>query len=78
MHFVDEELDHGAIIVQKAIPVLDTDDEHTLAARILEQEHVAYSEAIDIVLEGRYDDRGKKACDGASHRCRPFDTDISD
>jgi phosphoribosylglycinamide formyltransferase-1 len=53
VHFVDEELDHGAIIVQKAIPVLDTDDEHTLAARILEQEHVAYSEAINIVLQGR-------------------------
>ena len=52
VHFVDEELDHGAIIVQKAMPVLDTDDEHTLAARILEQEHVAYSEAINIVLAG--------------------------
>ena len=54
VHFVDEELDHGAIIVQKAIPVLDSDDEHTLAARILEQEHAAYSEAINIVLEGKY------------------------
>jgi len=53
VHFVDEELDHGAIIVQKSIPVLDTDDEHTLAARILEQEHLAYSEAINLVLEGR-------------------------
>ena len=42
VHFVDEELDHGAIIVQKSINVLDTDDEHTLAARILEQEHAAY------------------------------------
>src|SRR5579883_2692190 len=50
VHFVDEELDHGAIIVQKAIPVLDSDDEHTLAARILEQEHIAYSEAINLVL----------------------------
>lgn len=50
VHFVDEELDHGAIIVQKTVPVLDTDDEHTLAARILEQEHGAYSEAINIVL----------------------------
>ena len=39
VHFVDEELDHGAIIVQKAVRVLDTDDEHTLAAKILEQEH---------------------------------------
>ena len=46
VHFVDEELDHGPIIVQKALPVLDSDDERTLAARILEQEHVAYSEAI--------------------------------
>jgi phosphoribosylglycinamide formyltransferase-1 len=60
VHFVDEELDHGAIIVQKAIPVLDTDDEHTLAARILEQEHVAYSEAIGIVLEGYYEIVGRR------------------
>ncbi len=51
VHFVDEELDHGAIIVQKAVSVLDSDDENTLAARILEQEHIAYSEAIRIVLE---------------------------
>jgi len=50
VHFVDEELDHGAIIVQKAVPVLDGDDEHTLAERILEQEHVAYTEAINVVL----------------------------
>jgi len=54
VHFVDEELDHGPIIVQKAVPVLETDDEHTLAARILEQEHVAYSEAINMVLEGKF------------------------
>jgi phosphoribosylglycinamide formyltransferase-1 len=60
VHFVDEELDHGAIIVQKAIPVLDTDDEHTLAARILEQEHVAYSEAINIVLAGSYEIVGRR------------------
>ena len=60
VHFVDEELDHGAIIVQKAIPVLDTDDEHTLAARILEQEHVAYSEAINIVLAGGYEIVGRR------------------
>jgi phosphoribosylglycinamide formyltransferase-1 len=51
VHLVDEELDHGPIIVQKTVPVLDSDDEHSLAARILEQEHVAYSEAIQIVLE---------------------------
>jgi phosphoribosylglycinamide formyltransferase 1 len=60
VHFVDEELDHGAIIVQKAVPVLDTDDEHTLSARILEQEHVAYSEAIDLVLGGKYEIVGRR------------------
>jgi phosphoribosylglycinamide formyltransferase 1 len=60
VHFVDEELDHGAIIVQKAVPVFDTDDERTLAARILEQEHIAYSEAIRIVLEGKYEIRGRR------------------
>jgi phosphoribosylglycinamide formyltransferase 1 len=59
VHFVDEELDHGAIILQKAVPVLDSDDEHTLAARILEQEHIAYSEAIGIVLEGKYEIVGR-------------------
>ncbi|HUC28867.1 MAG TPA: phosphoribosylglycinamide formyltransferase [Candidatus Acidoferrum sp.] len=60
VHFVDEELDHGAIIVQKAVPVLDDDDEHTLAARILEQEHVAYTEAIKIVLSGKFAVSGRK------------------
>ena len=60
VHFVDEELDHGAIIVQRAIPVLDSDDEHTLSARILEQEHMAYSEAINIVLAGKYEVVGRK------------------
>lgn len=60
VHFVDEELDHGAIIVQKAVRVLPEDNEHTLAARILEQEHIAYSEAIRIVLEGNYDIVGRR------------------
>ena len=60
VHFVDEELDHGAIIVQRTVSVLDTDDEHTLAARILEQEHIAYSEAINIVLEGKHDIVGRR------------------
>src|SRR5713226_6868739 len=50
VHFVDEELDHGAIIVQKTVTVLDTDDERSLAERILDQEHLAYTEAINIVL----------------------------
>jgi phosphoribosylglycinamide formyltransferase-1 len=60
VHFVDEELDHGAIIVQKTVPVLDGDDEHTLAARILEQEHLAYTEAIKIVLSGRFEVAGRR------------------
>jgi phosphoribosylglycinamide formyltransferase-1 len=60
VHFVDEELDHGPIIVQKAVPVLDKDDEHTLAERILEQEHIAYTEAINIVLRGRFKVVGRK------------------
>jgi phosphoribosylglycinamide formyltransferase 1 len=60
VHLVDEELDHGAIIVQKTVPVLDTDDEHTLAARILEQEHIAYTEAINIVLEGNFETVGRR------------------
>src|SRR5579871_5731901 len=60
VHFVDEELDHGAIVVQKAIPVLDSDDEHTLAARILEQEHIAYSEAINLVLSGKFKTAGRR------------------
>jgi phosphoribosylglycinamide formyltransferase-1 len=60
VHFVDEELDHGPIIVQKTVPVLDGDDEHSVAARILEQEHIAYSEAINIVLEGQYEITGRR------------------
>ena len=60
VHFVDEQLDHGAIIVQKAVPVYDSDDEHSLADRILEQEHIAYSEAIRIVLEGNYEIAGRR------------------
>jgi phosphoribosylglycinamide formyltransferase-1 len=60
VHFVDEELDHGPIIVQRAVPVLDTDDEETLTARILAEEHIAYSEAINIVLEGKYEIVGRK------------------
>ena len=60
VHFVDEELDHGAIIVQNTVPVLDSDDERALAARILEQEHVAYTEAIKIVLKGNFEIVGRR------------------
>ena len=60
VHFVDEELDHGVIVVQKTVPVLAQDDEHTLAARILAQEHVAYAEAINRVLSGKYRVAGRR------------------
>jgi phosphoribosylglycinamide formyltransferase-1 len=60
VHFVDEELDHGAIIVQKTVCVLDADDEHTLSVRILEQEHIAYTEAINLVLEGNFEIAGRR------------------
>jgi phosphoribosylglycinamide formyltransferase-1 len=50
VHFVDEGLDSGAIVVQRAVPVLDGDDEASLAARILEQEHLAYPEALRRLL----------------------------
>ena len=60
VHFVDEELDHGVIVLQKTVPVLANDDEHTLVARILVQEHVAYAEAIDRVISGEYRFAGRR------------------
>jgi len=71
VHFVDEQLDHGAIILQKAVPVLDDDDEHTLAARILEQEHIAYAEAINVVLEGEYELVGRRLVRKAAISAKP-------
>src|SRR4051812_11626497 len=52
VHFVDEHLDHGPIVLQRAVPVLDRDTVKSLSARILKEEHVAYSEAIAKVLAG--------------------------
>ena len=60
VHFVDEELDHGPIILQKAVLVHDNDDEGALRARILEQEHIAYSQAIDLVLNREHQIIGRK------------------
>lgn len=60
VHFVDEDLDHGVIVVQRAIPVLETDDAHSLAERILAEEHIAYSEAIARVASGEYEIRGRR------------------
>ena len=54
VHFVDEHLDHGVIILQRTVPVLDTDDAHDLAERILVEEHIAYSEGIQRVVDGDY------------------------
>src|ERR1700691_3631765 len=55
VHLVDEHLDHGVIVVQRTVPVLEGDDAHDLAARILAEEHVAYSEAIGMVASGDYE-----------------------
>ena len=54
VHFVDEAVDHGAIILQRVVPVLDQDTAESLSARILDQEHIAYPEAIARVLSGEY------------------------
>jgi len=54
VHFVDEGLDSGPIILQAAVPVLDEDTEQTLAARILVEEHRIYSEAIGMILSERW------------------------
>jgi phosphoribosylglycinamide formyltransferase-1 len=60
VHFVDEHLDHGPIILQKTVPVLDGDDIQALSARILEQEHLAYSEAIGWLLSGEVEVRERR------------------
>ena len=60
VHFVDEQLDHGVIVLQRAVPVMDGDDEAKLSARILEQEHIAYPEAIARVLSGQYSIQGRR------------------
>jgi len=60
VHFVDEQLDHGVIILQRSVPVLPGDDAHALSARILEQEHIAYTEAIARVLSGEYHIVGRR------------------
>jgi phosphoribosylglycinamide formyltransferase 1 len=60
VHFVDEHLDHGAIILQRAIPVFDNDDGHSLAERILAEEHIAYSEAIARVVSGEWEIDGRR------------------
>ena len=58
VHFVDEAVDHGVVVVQRSVPVLDDDTVETLSARILEQEHQAYTDAIVRVVSEQYAVRG--------------------
>src|SRR5580693_8256102 len=60
VHFVDENLDAGPIVLQALVPVKDDDTEDRLSARILHEEHRIYSEAVRIVLEGRYKIEGRR------------------
>jgi len=60
VHFVDENLDAGPIVLQAAVPVEDGDTEDTLSARILREEHRIYSEAVRIVLAGKYKIEGRR------------------
>lgn len=60
VHFVDENLDAGPIVLQAVVPVVDGDTEETLSARILQEEHRIYSQAVRIVLEGRYKIEGRR------------------
>jgi phosphoribosylglycinamide formyltransferase-1 len=60
VHFVDENLDAGPIVLQSVVSIKDDDTEDTLSARILEEEHRIYSEAVRMVLEGRYKIAGRR------------------
>jgi phosphoribosylglycinamide formyltransferase-1 len=63
VHFVDENLDHGAIIAQRTVDVLNEDTAETLAARILEHEHALYIESIARVVTERIEIRGRRVFD---------------
>ncbi len=60
VHFVDENLDCGPIILQRCVPVLETDDEESLAERILEQEHIAFPDAVRLFCEDRLEISGRR------------------
>ena len=60
VHFVDEALDHGAIITQKAVAIADDDTAETLAAKILKEEHALYIEAIKKIAGGEIEIDGRK------------------
>jgi phosphoribosylglycinamide formyltransferase-1 len=60
VHFVDDEYDHGPVILQKAVPVLDDDDDQALAARVLRAEHEYYWQAVEAVAAGRVNVAGRR------------------
>ena len=60
VHFVNEEIDGGAIILQAVVPILDEDDAQTLSRRILEQEHIIYPEAIRLIIEDNLEFSGRR------------------
>ena len=64
VHFVDENLDAGPIILQAVVPVENSDDEHSLSERILKEEHRIYTEGVKIVLEGNYKIEGRRVIRG--------------
>jgi phosphoribosylglycinamide formyltransferase-1 len=79
VHFVDEALDNGAIILQKAVEVRDDDTEETLSARILEQEHEAYVEAVRRIVSGALRIEGRKAVFNVeAAKNAEFDEDFSE
>jgi len=75
VHFVDEGMDTGPIIIQAAVPVLDGDDEETLAARILRFEHQIYPRAVQLIAEGRLQIEGRRVlCKGSEEKAQERDT----
>lgn len=64
VHFVDEELDHGPIVIQAAVPVLEDDTVESLSARILVEEHRIYPEAVALYFQGRLEIRGRRVAIG--------------
>jgi len=66
VHFVDENLDAGPIVLQSVVPVEDSDTEETLSSRILKEEHKIYTEAVKLVLEGDYKILGRRVVRSSS------------
>jgi phosphoribosylglycinamide formyltransferase-1 len=70
VHFVDENLDAGPIVLQATVEVRDTDDEHSLSERILAEEHRIYTEAVRLILEGNYLIAGRRVLLGAQNSAK--------